>query len=420
MSKQSKNSAATQSGLQLLPEEKIFVGCDVHAGKYAVAFWAAQRGEWVCEWVQNDDDQALIKRLDPLRTHVVRVVYEAGPTGFSLARALRAAGFPVEVIAASHTARPAVAPDKSDRRDARELARLASQPGLLHPVYIPSEQEEQDRQVWRIREQHKTLLARTKQRLKALLLCHGLAAPAGLKHWSKAGVEALRAMALPEALRWSVDELLLTLEEARKAVMRANRKLRQLAKSERYKERVERLRTVPGVGPIVSMGFLLELLNLERFEDRRALSRFLALCPKVGRSNEQSWSEGRPELGQAVLRSLLVEAAWRWRRGDPYARMLFERYLANTAMKQKAIVALAHKLAVILWHLAKGKLPYLPGLQNVPRAVAGLAPKKSPPARKAEAQRAAPPREQTAPAKPPRARGKGAEGKAAAEVAASV
>jgi transposase len=291
---------------------------------------------------------------------------------------------------------------------------------MLHPVYIPSEQEEQDRQIFRIREQHKTLLARTKQRLKALLLCHGLAAPAGLKHWSKAGVEALRAMALPEALRWSVDELLLTLEEARKAVMRANRKLQQLARSERYKAAVERLRTVPGVGLIVAMGFLLELMNLKRFEDRRALSRFLALCPKVGRSNEQSWSEGRPELGQAMLRSLLVEAAWRWRRGDPYARMIFERYLANTAMKQKAIVALAHKLAVILWRLATGTLPYVPGLQNVPRAVAGLAPKKSPPAKTAEAKIAAPPTQEPAataerPAKPKRPRGRQTQHGAGAE-----
>jgi hypothetical protein len=39
------------------------------------------------------------------------------------------------------------------------LAQFASQPGMLHPVYLPSEPEEQDRQVWRLREQHKTRLA---------------------------------------------------------------------------------------------------------------------------------------------------------------------------------------------------------------------------------------------------------------------
>jgi transposase len=253
------------------------------------------------------------------------------------------------------------------------LAQFASQPGMLHPVYIPSELEEQDRQVWRLREQHKTRLAQTKQRLKALLLYHGIKPPAGLKHWSQAGLAELRAMALPEPLRWSVDELLLTLDEARKAVMRANRKLQQLARGDRYKERVARLRTVGGVGLIVAMGFLLELCDPARFADRRALARFLGLCPKVGRSGEQSWDEGRPELGQAVLRSLLVEAAWRWQRADPYARQLFSRYLGNTGMKQKAIVALAHKLAVILWRLAVGALPYLPGLQRVPKTVAGMA-----------------------------------------------
>ena len=377
MSKQSKKTAAAQSTLTLAPAEKIHVGCDVHESKYAVAFWSPQRGEWVSQWVQTSDDQALLKRLAPHRAHVERVVYEAGPTGFGLARALRAAGFAVDVIAASHTPRAGVEPDKSDRRDARQLAQFSAQPGLLHPVYIPSELEEQDRQVFRIREQHKTRLAELKQRLKALLLCHGYKAPAGLKHWSLAGLAELRALALPESLRWSVDELLSDLEEARKAVVRGNRKLQQLAQSERYKARVERLRTVPGVGVIVAMGFLLELMNLERFADRRALARFLGLGPKVGRSGEQCWSLGRPEVGQGALRSLLVEAAWRWRRGDAYARMIFERYLANTAMKQKAIVALAHKLATILWRIASGELPYLPGLMRVPRAVAGLAPAKA-------------------------------------------
>ena len=376
MNKKSKKAGAAQSGLTLLAEERIHVGCDVHDGKYAVALWSPQRGEWIGEWVQADDDQALLKRLAPLRPHVARVVYEAGPTGFGLARSLRAAGFPVDVIAASHTPRAGVESDKSDRLDARKLAQFSSQPGMLHPVYIPSEQEEQDRQIFRIREQHKTRLAQLKQRLKALLLCHGHKAPAGLKHWSRAGLAELRALALPEALRWSVDELLHELEQARAAVLRANRKLQELAQDDRYKARVARLRTVPGVGLIVAMGFVLELLNLERFADRRDLARFLAVCPKVGRSNEQSWNLGRPELGQATLRSLLVEAAWRWRRGDAYARMLFSRYLGNTGMKQKAIVALAHKLSVILWRIALGELPYVPGLMNVPKAVAGLAPGK--------------------------------------------
>lgn len=387
MSKQSKKTGPAQSGLTPAPEEKIYVGCDVHSGSYAVALWSPTRGEWICEWSQAADDQALIKKLEPLRGQIVKIVYEAGPTGFGLARALQAAGFAVEVIAASHTPRAGVEQDKSDRRDARQLAQFASQPGMLRPVYIPSEQEAQDRQVFRIREQHKTHLAQTKQRLKALLLFHGIKAPEGLTHWSKAGLAQLRAMELSEALRWSVDNLLATLEEARKAVMGANRKLQQMAKSERYKERVDRLRTVGGVGLIVAMGFLLELLDPARFDDRRGLSRFLGLCPKVGRSGGQSWDEGRPEMGQATLRSLLVEAAWRWQRGDPYARMLFTRYLGNTGMKQKAIVALAHKLAVILWRLATGPLPYVPGLQRVPKAVAGMQQAKT--ARQAKAAAAA-------------------------------
>jgi transposase len=353
------------------PGETVHVGCDVHADKYQVALWSSQRADLIGQWVQGADNQVLLSRLDPLKAQVARVVYEAGPTGFGLARALKRAGYAVQVIAASHTPRAGVEQDKCDKRDARQLAQFASQPGMLRPVYIPSEQEEQERQIFRVREQHKDGLRQVKQRIKALLLFHGLKTPEGLRSWSLKGIAALRQMALPQALRWSMDELLVRLEEARAAVMRGNRQLQQLAKTERFKARVDRLRTVPGVGLIVAMGVLLELPSPGRFADRRALSRFVGLCPKVCSTGSHSWSEGRPEVGQAILRALLVEAAWRWVRGDAYAKKLFSRYLANTAMRNKAIVAVAHKLLVILWRLILGELPYVPGLMRVPKATVG-------------------------------------------------
>lgn len=378
MSKKSRNGGPAQEGLRLADGEPVYVGCDVHADKYQVALWSPGRQDWAGEWVQPADDQALLTRLDKLRTHVVRVVYEAGPTGFGLARALLAAGFKCEVIAPNLTPKAPTEPDKCDKLDARRLASQAAQAHTLKAVHIPSVQQEQERQVFRVREQQKKRLAQLKQRLKALLLYHGLKAPAGLKHWSLAGIAELRALALPEPLRWSVDELLTELEEARTGMMRCNRRLQAMARSERFKPLVDRLRTVPGVGLIVAMGFILELPDPARLPSGRQLARLLALCPRVASSGSQSWECGRAPGGRDALRALLVEAAWRWVRGDAYARMMFNQYHAGTASKLKAIVAVARKLAIILWRLLLGPLPYVPGLVRVPPAAVGMKPQRKP------------------------------------------
>jgi transposase len=68
----------------------------------------------------------------------VRAVYEAGPTGFGLYRAARAAGITIEVVAPSKTPRASGDRVKTDRKDAERLARLAMA-GELSPVSVPDE-----------------------------------------------------------------------------------------------------------------------------------------------------------------------------------------------------------------------------------------------------------------------------------------
>jgi transposase len=216
-------------------------------------------------------------------------------------------------------------------------------------------------------------LAHCKQRIKSILLCHGLTLKVGLsKAWSKAGIEELKQMALNEELRWSMDEMLAELQEVRLAVVRCNRKLREMAKLPRYREMVARLMTVPGVGNIVAMGMVLEVLDMERFASGRCLAKYLGLAPLTRESGKKKIEEGRCSAGMQKVRTLLIESAWRWRQQDAYAREQYNKYYKNCGgIAQKAITALARKLALILWRLALGnrelgKLPYLPGLKRVP------------------------------------------------------
>src|SRR5512135_2754646 len=137
--------------LRLEPGEAIHVGVDVHKASYSVALYSVERGLLTTR-VQPARPEVLIERLHPVREAVAQVVSEAGPTGFGLARRLRAEGYAAQVIAPSKLLAPVGPEAKSDRLDCRRLAQLSAK-GLLHPVQVPTEQEEADRQVLRLREQ---------------------------------------------------------------------------------------------------------------------------------------------------------------------------------------------------------------------------------------------------------------------------
>jgi transposase len=115
--------------------------------------------------------EAVVDWLLGLRS-LARVVYEAGPTGFALYRAARAAGIQIEVNPPSKTARPAGNRVKNDRKDAELLARLAMA-GQLSVVAVPSQFIEAARHLSRTREQVRGDLMSARRRVSKLLLAHG-------------------------------------------------------------------------------------------------------------------------------------------------------------------------------------------------------------------------------------------------------
>ncbi len=192
--------------LRLERGETFHVGVDVHKRAYHVAVLSDRRG-YLATWVQSANPALLCDRLRPIRKQVARVVYEAGPTGFTLARWLRRADLAADVIAPSKVPSMPGAEPKSDRLDCRRLA-LYAQKGLLTAVRVPTAEEEADRQVVRLREQLVRKLRSAQQQIKAFLLQHGLAEPQGLAHWSAAAVEELSRRELVDQLRFCLDLLL--------------------------------------------------------------------------------------------------------------------------------------------------------------------------------------------------------------------
>ena len=161
--------------------ERTSVGLDVHARSVVAAAIDGRSGE------------VFRARLTPSHAEVIEwvgklpgpcaVVYESGPTGFGLARALSAAGLRCEVAASSKLHRPAGDRVKTDARDALHLARLLRLDEVV-PVRMPSAAEEAARDLVRAREGAAADLMRARHRLSKLLLRHGIVYSGG-KAWTE-------------------------------------------------------------------------------------------------------------------------------------------------------------------------------------------------------------------------------------------
>jgi transposase len=190
------------------------------------------------------------------------------------------------------------------------------------------------------------------QQIKAFLLQHGIAEPAGLGHWAKRSVAALRGLELTPGLRSCLDLLLDEREHAEREVARVTKSLEGLAETERHREAVRVLRSVPGVGLVTALSFRRELPEPERFENACQVAKLLGLAPQVRQSGPTRREGGLLKSGNPRLRTVLVEAAWGWVKGDEAAAARYRKLVANTGSGRKAIVGMARRLGVLLWRLS--------------------------------------------------------------------
>jgi transposase len=191
-----------------------------------------------------------------------------------------------------------------------------------------------------------------KNRIKSLLLQHGIPEPDGLEHWSLAAVDRLRELPLGPQLRLVLDSLLLDLDHANAQLGVLDRELAALARSERHAPVIARLTSIPGVGPLTALVFRVEVLHPERFPTAQKLAAYLGLAPWVGQSGETRHDGPVMKAGNKRVRRQLVEASWQWKRRDPKAQAVYRRLVANTGSSKKAITAMARRLGIRLWRLA--------------------------------------------------------------------
>ena len=289
--------------------EGSWVGLDVHARSVVAGVLDGVSGELRSSRapVLSDETVAWLLQLPA----PVRVAYEAGPTGYGLARACAAAGIACVVAAPSKIPRAPGDRVKTDRRDAERLARLLRL-GELVAVRVPEPHEEAARDLVRAREDARGDLMRARHRLSKLLLRHGLVYNASA--WTLAHDAWLRRQ------RFERRPLALAFDESYGAVLQAktrrdalDRVIAELASEPPFAEVVARLVCLRGVSTLTALALTVELGDWSRFRPQ-SLGPFLGLTPSEDSTGDRRRQGAITKTGNSHARRLLVEAAWHQRR----------------------------------------------------------------------------------------------------------
>ncbi len=125
---------------------------------------------------------------------------------------------------------------------------------------------------------------------------------------------------------------------------------RELAREALASTSIKRLMTIPGVDMVVAVGLAAAIGPISRFKGPEQLVAYIGLNPSVHQSGEGRPQHGRiTKQGRSHARNMLVEAAWQAVRGPGPLRGFYQRVAARRGT-HTAAVAVARKLAVIVWH----------------------------------------------------------------------
>lgn len=352
------------------------VGLDVHAAQTHAAVLDLGSGELRVKklWGAPGVVVSFLEELGP----GVRAVYEAGPTGFGLARAARERGIALEVVAPGSIPKGSGDRVKTDRRDATRLARLLAA-GELRFAYLPTVADEQFRDLTRSIEDVRGDLMRARHRLGKFLLRRGERYGGQGSAWTIKHMDWLRTLRFDDPCsQASFADYLAAVEllVGRRASLIVA--LEQAVPESSHAAVIGRLRCFRGIDTLSAAGLAAEVGEFGRFPKPTLLSGFLGIVPSEHTSDLKRRQGSITKAGPPHARRLLVEAAHHYRRrpliGDSLARRqagqdprvlavawraqqrLHQRWLHLREQRGKpagvVTIACARELAAFLWEAA--------------------------------------------------------------------
>jgi transposase len=356
--------------------ERTSVGLDVHARSVSAAAIDGVTGELIRQRLVPDQ-RVIVDWVRGLPGPAA-VTYEAGPTGFGLARALTGAGIRCEVAAPSKITRPSGDRVKTDARDALLLARLLRLDDIV-AVRVPTVAQEAARDLVRAREDARGDLMRVRHRISKLLLRHGQVFYGG-EAWTAKHEQWLRGIRFADPQQtgtqaaYDADLEALGLTLARR--QRLDEQITTMAADSQFTPATRRLCCLRGISTLTGFALAVEIGDWSRFTGA-SIGAYLGLVPSEHSTGNSRRQGGITKTGNTHVRRLLVEGAWhhqpayrigatmraRWDQATPAARVrghagnqrLHARWTQLSQRKKThtvACVAIARELAGWCWSLA--------------------------------------------------------------------
>jgi transposase len=292
----------------------------------------------------------------------VHLMYEAGFKGFNLYDALTDDGIDCVVIPPHVVTEPKVNRVKTDKRDARRLAKVLENHDFKDSCSVPDKERREDRQVSRTLIALQKDIIRTRNRIRKFLQFHGIEVPFP-DRWGRGEFRALKKLELSDPLRISLDIFLAQLEElwAHQVSLRAT--LRKLCRKERYHKAFTIARSLPGIGWFTAIRLVLELgEDLSRFTSGKKIASFVGLTSSEYSTGETERKGRITGMGSGFIRATLIENSWTAIRKDPVLLAKFTRVWHASGSKKKAIVAVARVLIVRFRACVMSGTPYVIGV----------------------------------------------------------
>lgn len=316
------------------------IGCDFHPRYQQIAAMNQETGEVLERRLSHETKET--EEFYPSLPRGARIGMEASCTAQWFERLLDRCGHQLQVGDPAAIRATVVRKQKTDARDARHLLELLLA-NRFPRIWVPTPAERDARQL--LVQRHKLVSWRTQARNQLSALARSQGALPRTRWWTETGKQQLQSLPLD---RWAAqrrDGLLRLLADLDRQIAELTVEVERQA---RLRNDTVELMKQDGVGPVVSLAFVLTLGTALRFRRGKQVASYLGLNPQEHSSGGTQRLGHISKQGNRMLRWLLVEAAWTAVRKDAELQRVFQR-LAFRRGRKVAAVAVARKLAVKLY-----------------------------------------------------------------------
>jgi transposase len=356
-----------------------WIGMDDSAKKINLAIFHGQESNPREELAVVYDSTGLgrmVKKLKALPGEV-RCVYEAGVNGYHLQRFLSRHGISCDIAAPSLTPRRSGKRVKTDKLDAKGLAKLY-RAGELTCITIPQKEQESLRDLVRGREDALEDQQRARHRLARFLMRRGWRYREG-KNWSQGHLRWIKSIRFEDDRDQMVlDGYRLALDEQSDRLKIFNAKIEEVAKQPSYEKRVRYLMALKGIRVLTAMTIIAEALDLRRFTDAPAFMAAIGVVPMEDSSGEIERRGSITKTGNSHIRRVMIESSWHYqhrtisgktlqrrraglpaevveiaRNCDKRLHEKFRRMASQGKDRRKIAVAISRELAGFVWAMGQ-------------------------------------------------------------------